>query len=101
MFAIREQFFEDGIQANLVPQLMRDIPESPVPESLKRKEELILKLFVGIDVSSQELEVCCFLNSVGDTLETFSVRNNLDGASYLRSRKLTRLGHIKNVCVVI
>ncbi|THF72408.1 IS110 family RNA-guided transposase [Cohnella fermenti] len=44
-----------------------------------------MKLFVGIDVSSQELEVC-FMNSDGDKLETLTVKNNLEGASYLRDR---------------
>ncbi|QJC51667.1 IS110 family transposase [Paenibacillus albicereus] len=44
-----------------------------------------MKLFVGIDVSSQELEAC-FMNSDGDKLETLTVKNNLEGASYLRDR---------------
>jgi transposase len=44
-----------------------------------------LKLFVGIDVSSQELEAC-FMNPDGDKLETLTVKNNLEGASYLRDR---------------
>ncbi|WP_019119409.1 IS110 family transposase [Brevibacillus massiliensis] len=42
-----------------------------------------MKLFVGIDVSSDELEVC-FMNAEGDTLETFQVKNDLYGASHLR-----------------
>ncbi|EES70926.1 hypothetical protein POTG_04452, partial [Paenibacillus sp. oral taxon 786 str. D14] len=61
------------------------IPESPFPESPNRKEVFHLKLFVGIDVSSQELEAC-FMNPDGDKLETFTVKNNLDGASHLRDR---------------
>ncbi len=44
-----------------------------------------MKLFVGIDVSSQELEAC-FMNPDGDKLETLTVKNNLDGASHLRDR---------------
>jgi len=44
-----------------------------------------LKLFVGIDVSSEELEAC-FMNPDGDTLETLKVENNLHGASHLRDR---------------
>jgi hypothetical protein len=44
-----------------------------------------LKLFVGIDVSSQELEAC-FMNPDGDTIESFKVENNLHGASHLRDR---------------
>jgi transposase len=44
-----------------------------------------LKLFVGIDVSSEELEAC-FMNPEGDTLETLKVKNDLNGASRLRDR---------------
>lgn len=44
-----------------------------------------MKLFVGIDVSSQELEAC-LMNPDGDKLETLTVKNNLDGASHLRDR---------------
>jgi len=44
-----------------------------------------LKLFVGIDVSSEELEAC-FMDPEGDTLETLKVENNLHGASHLRDR---------------
>lgn len=44
-----------------------------------------MKLFVGIDVSARWLEAC-FLNPDGDTLETFKVANNLQGASVLRDR---------------
>lgn len=42
-----------------------------------------MKLFVGIDVSSEELEAC-FMNPDGDTLETLKVENNLHGATRLR-----------------
>lgn len=44
-----------------------------------------MKLFVGIDVSSQELEAC-FMNADGDKLETLTVKNNLNGASHLRDQ---------------
>ena len=44
-----------------------------------------MKLFVGIDVSSKELETCV-MNADGDKLETLTVKNNLDGASHLRDR---------------
>ncbi|MNC18597.1 Transposase IS116/IS110/IS902 family protein [compost metagenome] len=44
-----------------------------------------MKLFVGIDVSSQELEAC-FMNADGDNFESFTVPNNLHGASHLRDR---------------
>lgn len=44
-----------------------------------------MKLFVGIGVSSQELEAC-FMNPDGDKLETLTVKNNLEGAAYLRDR---------------
>jgi len=44
-----------------------------------------MKLFVGIDVSSKELETC-FMNTDGDKLETLTVQNNLEGAAYLRDR---------------
>ncbi|CAH0122823.1 MULTISPECIES: IS110 family transposase [unclassified Paenibacillus] len=44
-----------------------------------------MKLFVGIDVSSQELEAC-LMNPDGETLETLKVKNDLHGASHLRDR---------------
>ncbi len=44
-----------------------------------------MKLFVGIDVSSQDLKVC-IMDLNGDTLKSFAVNNNLDGASYLRDQ---------------
>lgn len=44
-----------------------------------------MKLFVGIDVSSQELEAC-FMNSDGDKVEALKVKNDLHGASHLRDR---------------
>ncbi|WP_029194695.1 IS110 family transposase [Paenibacillus alginolyticus] len=44
-----------------------------------------MKLFVGIDVSSQDMKVC-FMGSDGDSLHSFTVDNNLVGASYLRDQ---------------
>lgn len=44
-----------------------------------------MKLFVGIDVSSKELEIC-FMNSEGDSLQRFKVENDLNGATKLRDR---------------
>ncbi|WAH36745.1 IS110 family RNA-guided transposase [Alicyclobacillus dauci] len=47
-----------------------------------------MKLFVGIDVSSEDLKVCA-MNIVGDTLDSFTVTNNHDGASRLRDKLLS------------
>jgi len=47
-----------------------------------------LKLFVGVDVSSEDLKVCT-MNSDGDTLDSFTVLNNYDGATHLRDRLLS------------
>lgn len=44
-----------------------------------------MKLFVGIDVSSQELEAC-LMNPDGEKLDTLKVNNDLQGASHLRDR---------------
>jgi len=44
-----------------------------------------MKLFVGINVSSEDLKVC-IMNQDGDTLKSFSVENNLNGASFLRNQ---------------
>src|SRR5690606_5385519 len=60
-------------------------PGESIPCIPHRKEEFTLKLFVGIDVSSKELETC-FMNANGDKVQTLNVKNNLDGASYLRDR---------------
>ncbi|BFH10695.1 IS110 family transposase [Paenibacillus melissococcoides] len=54
-----------------------------------------MKLFVGIDVSSEELEAC-LMKSDGDTLETFKTTNNLHGASYLRDRIISAA--VKTAC---
>jgi Transposase len=44
-----------------------------------------MKLFVGIDVSSQDMKACV-MNLVGETLSSLTVENNLTGASYLRNQ---------------
>ena len=44
-----------------------------------------MKLFVGIDVSAKELEIC-FMNLDGNTLDSFKVNNDLNGAAFLRDR---------------
>ena len=46
-----------------------------------------MKLFVGIDVSSQDMKAC-IMNSDGDTLGSPTVQNNLTGATYLRDQIL-------------
>jgi transposase len=61
------------------------IPERLFPESLTERSESHLKLYVGIDVSSKELEAC-FMGSDGEKLQTLTVANNLQGASHLRDR---------------
>lgn len=43
-----------------------------------------MTLFVGIDVSSKDLEAC-LMDSTGETLTTCTVTNNLPGASTLRN----------------
>lgn len=47
-----------------------------------------MKLFVGIDVSSEDLKVCT-MNADGDTLDSFTVLNNHDGATHLRDKLLS------------
>lgn len=47
-----------------------------------------MKLFVGIDVSSEDLKVCS-MNIDGDTLNAFTVLNNYDGAAHLRDKILS------------
>src|SRR5699024_10966997 len=54
-----------------------------VPMILNRKEATLLKLFVGLDVSSFDIKVC-FLNSDGDQIKSFTVNNDLPGAMHLR-----------------
>src|SRR5690625_1507523 len=46
-----------------------------------------MKLFVGLDVSSFDIKVC-FLNGEGDQLSTFTVENDLPGATKLRDEIL-------------
>src|SRR5699024_3135426 len=49
---------------------------------LNRKEATLMKLFVGLDVSSFDIKVC-FLNSDGDQIKSFTVSNDLQVAMYL------------------
>jgi transposase len=44
-----------------------------------------MKLFVGIDVSSQDIKACV-MNLDGEVLTSLTVDNNLPGASYLRDQ---------------
>src|SRR5690625_6196881 len=46
-----------------------------------------MKLFVGLDFSSFDIKVC-FLNGEGDKVSTFTVENNLPGATKLRDEIL-------------
>src|SRR5690625_4181050 len=46
-----------------------------------------MKLFVGLDVSSFDIKAC-FLNEEGDQLKTFTVDNDLPGATKLRDEIL-------------
>jgi len=57
-----------------------------------------MKLFVGIDVSSKDLQAC-FMNQEGETLKTLSVANNLPGAVLLRDTmvEVTRLHRLKAI----
>src|SRR5690625_4547528 len=54
---------------------------------LNRKEATLMKLFVGLDVSSFDIKVC-FLNSDGDQIKSFTVNNDLPGAMHLRDEIL-------------
>lgn len=64
-----------------------DIPKNPNPIPT-RKEVFPMKLFVGIDVSSRDLQ-CCLMDNNGDTLKLFAAENNLNGATHLRDQILT------------
>lgn len=44
-----------------------------------------MKLFVGIDISSQDMKAC-IMNFAGEALAALTVENNLSGASYLRDQ---------------
>ncbi|MED3923384.1 IS110 family transposase, partial [Priestia aryabhattai] len=46
-----------------------------------------MRLFVGLDVSSFDMKVC-FLNGEGKKLDSFSVNNDLPGATALKERLL-------------
>src|SRR5699024_12677747 len=54
-----------------------------VPMILNRKEATLMKLFVGLDLSSFDIKVC-FLNSDGDKIKSFTVNNDLPVAMHLR-----------------
>lgn len=47
-----------------------------------------MNLFVGIDVSSKDMKAC-LMNQAGETLQAFTVDNNLQGASYLRDQMVS------------
>ena len=53
-----------------------------------------MRLFVGIDVSSQDLKICA-MNIDGDTLDAFTVLNNYDGATHLRDKLLSLADKVK------
>ena len=53
-----------------------------------------MKLFVGIDVSSQDLKICA-MNMDGETLDAFTVLNNFDGATHLRDKLLSLADKVK------
>ncbi|MEK4659887.1 IS110 family transposase [Bacillus sp. FSL H8-0534] len=57
-----------------------------------------MKLFVGLDVSSQDAKVC-FLNGEGDRLESFTITNDLPGAIILKEKILNTAS--KLTCEVI
>ncbi|KIP27193.1 transposase family protein [Bacillus thuringiensis serovar morrisoni] len=46
-----------------------------------------MRLFVGLDVSSFDMKVC-FLNGDGEKLDSFSVSNDLPGATTLKEKLL-------------
>ncbi|WP_029439077.1 IS110 family transposase, partial [Bacillus thuringiensis] len=46
-----------------------------------------MRLFVGLDVSSFDMKVC-FLNGDGEKLDSFSVSNDLSGATTLKEKLL-------------
>lgn len=47
-----------------------------------------MNLFVGIDVSSKDMKAC-LMNQAGETLQAFTIDNNLQGASYLRDQMVS------------
>jgi activator of 2-hydroxyglutaryl-CoA dehydratase len=44
-----------------------------------------MKLFVGINVSSQDMKACV-MNAEGESLTSLTVSNNVAGASYLKDQ---------------
>lgn len=53
-----------------------------------------MKLFVGLDVSSFDIKVC-LLNGEGEKINTFTVSNDLPGATLLRDRLLETVNEQK------
>lgn len=51
-----------------------------------------MRLFVGLDVSSFDMKVC-ILNGEGEKLDSFSVNNDLPGATALKERLLQRIAN--------
>ncbi|PEK11959.1 IS110 family transposase [Bacillus toyonensis] len=57
-----------------------------------------MKLFVGLDVSSQDAKIC-FLNGEGDCLQSFTITNDLPGALILKKKILDTAS--KSNCKII
>jgi|SRR5690625_4518830 len=57
-----------------------------------------MKLFVGLDVSSFDIKVC-FLNGEGEQLASFTVSNDLPGATELRDEilKTAEVQHVNTL----
>ncbi|MEC2449079.1 IS110 family transposase, partial [Bacillus cereus] len=51
-----------------------------------------MRLFVGLDVSSFDIKVC-ILNGEGKKLDSFSVNNDLPGATAIKERLLQRIAN--------
>lgn len=49
-----------------------------------------MRLFAGLDVSSFDIKVC-ILNGEGEKLDSFSVNNDLPGATTLKERLLKHI----------
>ena len=54
-----------------------------------------MRLFVGLDVSSFDMKVC-FLNGDGEKLHSFSVSNDLPGATTLKEKLLQCVCLVQN-----
>ena len=55
---------------------------------LNRKEVSYVRLFVALDVSSFDMKAC-LLNGDGEKLDSFSVSNDLSGATTLKREIIT------------